>query len=60
VAKRIYESTAGSVLFVMAAIGFVLGFVLIFTGPPRGGEFIALGSVIAVLLINHRYAKRAT
>lgn len=57
-AKRIYDSTAGSVLFVIAAIGFVLGFVLVFIGPPREGEFIALGSFVAVLLINHRYAER--
>lgn len=59
-ARRIYESSAGSVLFVIAAMGFVLGVVLVFTGPARVGEFIALGSFIAVLLINRRYAKRGT
>jgi hypothetical protein len=58
VARRIYESSAGNVLFVIAAMGFVLGVVLVFTGPARVGEFIALGSFIAVLLINRRYAKR--
>lgn len=59
-ARRIYESTTGSVLFVIAAMGFVLGVVVVFIGPPREGEFIALGSFIAVLLVNRRYAKRDT
>lgn len=44
----------------IAAVGFVLGVVLVFTGPPRDGEFIALGSFIAVLFINRRYAERDT
>jgi hypothetical protein len=45
---------------VIAAMGLVLGVVLIFIGPPRVGDFVALGSFIAALLINRWYAKRDT